>query len=119
MQDLAVELNTTPERLIEWFSVRAIYELWNVAIIALIIAALIILMKGAVRLSKRIRDSQGQDTDDDDILGAISLILLASFTGILVLSGFLPFVTHNAIMAMASPEAYAIEEILKLLKGDE
>ena len=112
IQDLAMELNVPAEVLISWYSSRAIHEFWSVAL-ALGIALLS--YRILLTLNRMLESERYKDADDDE-KGAITCLMVLAVIFLLTAAAITPIVLYGAIIAVASPEAYAVEEIIEMLK---
>ena len=103
---LAEKLGQTGETLISYFAVRAPYEFSAFFILISVFTLFVIIARASY---KKFKDS----TQDDEVLyglGMVISVFVAFFTGIPAMISL-----HEAIMAVASPRAYAIESILRLI----
>lgn len=114
---LAEQLSTTASTLVEYFAVRAPYELVGPAISLLCLLIFVGIGYRAFRYLQGLFDSDDntdREAQPKDI-AAVGFIVLG-VAGSLVSTITLVAHTPDAIKALISPEAYAVEEILRAIK---
>ena len=105
INQLAGKLGTSTEILIGWFAIRAPYEFVSVGItFVILIIGISLLLRSAYLLKL--------DEGDPDIGFGY---MVAGF--VITPIGFIGFAVslYKAMIAIASPEAYAIQEILRMI----
>ena len=115
ISQLASKLNTSVEILIGWFAVRAPYEFVAVGISILFIAAAILIGFLAIYYQKKAETEKDFERETNLRIGAVAILIVGFVMGLI---GLMFFTDHlfQSVMAVASPEAYAIEEILKAIR---
>ena len=112
ISQLASKLDTSVEILIGLFAMRAPYEFVAVALsIVFIAVALLFVYIGFISYERSNSKDRVHSVESYQMTAGVFLL----FGGVLGLVGlcYLADALYMAIMAVASPEAYAIEEILK------
>ena len=111
---LAAQLGVEPIELIGYFAERAIWEVTGPLFLA---TGALVCYLFCKHCSKKITAASEENKEDAKIgygiLGTISLAVLVTCFA------FLFWVTYLTILAVAAPEAYALEQILELLHGDD
>ena len=107
IEKLAAQLGQSSETLIGWFAMRAYWEWMDVLMLAVAIALL--LLSGRYAIEKCTAAKDEDKSFSFAVVAVISWILAAFCAFALMLDA------HQAIMATASPNAYAFEEILKAI----
>ena len=107
---LADKLGESAETLIGFYTERAPYELMDIVLTAPLAFV------GAIGLPFCWRRAKDADYEGEAICFSVGVAISA----LLALLGFIFTVveTHEAVMALVSPEAYAIDEILDRLSGN-
>lgn len=114
VRELADSLGTSAEKLMEWFIIRAPYEFVDPVLLALLTVCGIRLTLHAYKAHKRLSIMDSTAADYQYVLLPICAIGSAGIT-ILGVIGF-GAQLRQAIMAMASPEAYAFAKIVHLIR---
>ena len=111
IEKLAAQLGETSETLIGWFALRAYWEWLDVLLFAVTLPLCLYSARYAMDKSK------AADKYEDAALayGVVAIVLWVMAVLFMVA---LLVDAHQAIMATASPKAYAFEEILKLVNPE-
>ena len=104
IEKLAAQLGETSETLIGWFAMRAYWEWIDVLLLAVFITFMLF-------SAWTIQRSFAGHSDEEMGWVVAGLICLATVFPIV----WLIVEAHQAIMSIASPNAYAFEELLKLV----
>ena len=108
IEKLAAQLGQSSETLIGWFALRAYWEWMDVLLFAVTLPLFLYLARYAMDKSIAVKQY------DDASLGyAVVAIVSWVFGALCIVSLLLD--AHQAIMATASPKAYAFEELLKAI----
>ena len=113
VQQLSDKLGMSTETLIGWFASRAPYEFVSVGISLMVIAIGVLIFKAAVDYGNKTKKERSADDDigaSATIGGFMVIGVLFMFVGCITFSDNI----YHAIMAVAAPEAYAVEKIASL-----
>ena len=113
IQQMADKLGMSAETMIEWFASRAPWEFVSVGISILVFFIGVIFFMSAVKHQSK--EKEKGNADELGVVIATAIFMIVG--GAMMFGGFIGFTVdlRSAIMAIASPEAYAIEQIAKLL----
>lgn len=106
IERLSTSLGIRADQLIQWFAVKAPYEFVAFGMSAFVAVVFAISSVTFYRLSCKWADS------DNSFVAAF--VCVVSGIICLVATLFMSFTLYDSVMAIASPEAYAVKEILSV-----